>query len=148
MPMERDRYPENWNQIALAVKTDANWTCQRCGKPCFHPGEKIPELLARLPQQWIEKMLQEEGDRVTVCKPQRFRLTVAHLDQNPSNNDLANLAALCAPCHLRHDGPHRQANSQAKRERSGQLPLIGAPAIRPEPAGHGTDPTRVQRTLW
>lgn len=147
MPMQRDRYPANWDEIALSVKQFAKWTCQHCGKPCFHPGEKIPDLLTRLSKTWIEQMLEEENG-VTVCKPQRFRCTVAHLDQNPSNNDLANLAALCAPCHLKHDGPHRQANARAKQERSGQIPLMGAPAIAPQLAGHGTDPSRVQATLW
>jgi hypothetical protein len=52
-------------------------------------------------------------------------LTVAHLNQDPSDNDPTNLRALCAPCHLRHDAPYRSANGQAKRERDGQLSLLG-----------------------
>lgn len=27
----RDRYPDDWNEIALAVKQAAGWTCQGCG---------------------------------------------------------------------------------------------------------------------
>ncbi|WP_052051082.1 hypothetical protein [Leptolyngbya sp. KIOST-1] len=57
--------------------------------------------------------------------PGRFTLTAAHLDQNPGNNDPANLAALCSPCHLRHDTPHRPGNRQRKRKYFGQMPLLG-----------------------
>ncbi len=33
----RDRYPDNWEEIALQVKEKAEWTCQRCGLECFPP---------------------------------------------------------------------------------------------------------------
>jgi len=36
-------------------------------------------------------------------------LTIAHLDQDRTNNDPANLAALCQRCHLRHDAWYRSA---------------------------------------
>jgi len=36
-------------------------------------------------------------------------LATAHLDQDPGNNALRNLAALCQRCHLAHDRPaHRR----------------------------------------
>ena len=44
-------------------------------------------------------------------------LTVAHLDQQPENNDLSNLRHLCQRCHNLWDLPFRQANAQARRER-------------------------------
>jgi hypothetical protein len=41
---------------------------------------------------------EETGEHAEVpLYPQRFCLTVAHLDQDPGNNDPANLRALCAP---------------------------------------------------
>ena len=46
-------------------------------------------------------------------KPIKVVLTVAHLDQNPLNNDEANLAALCQRCHLNHD---RKARKERKRD--------------------------------
>ena len=42
-------------------------------------------------------------------------LTIAHLDQDPQNNDDENLAALCQRCHNRHDAPHRAKNAAKTR---------------------------------
>lgn len=116
MPMDRSRYAENWDEIAFEVKDGCQWECQECGRYCRMQGETWDEFKAFM------------GDHLSpddLRHPTRFTLTVAHLDQDPSNNDPANLRALCAPCHLRHDAPHRKANSLAKRERAGQLPLLG-----------------------
>lgn len=30
MPMKRELYPKNWEEIALRIKTAANWRCQKC----------------------------------------------------------------------------------------------------------------------
>jgi hypothetical protein len=43
----------------------------------------------------------------------RIILTVAHLDQNPANNDESNLAALCQRCHLNHDRPFNMPKIKA-----------------------------------
>lgn len=40
MPIDRKRYPDNWNQIALNAKEAAGWRCQHCGQLCLRPGEK------------------------------------------------------------------------------------------------------------
>nr|WP_275336245.1 HNH endonuclease [Nodosilinea sp. TSF1-S3]MDF0369105.1 HNH endonuclease [Nodosilinea sp. TSF1-S3] len=115
--MDRSRYPDNWEAIALDVKNAAEWQCQKCGRPCLQPGEEWGYFACEASALgWADDL-----DR-----PGRFVLTVAHLDQDPSHNDPANLKALCAPCHLRHDAPYRSANSRAKRERAGQLTLGGA----------------------
>lgn len=116
MPMDRSRYPADWESIAQAIKTQAGWRCQHCGRPCRKPGEKWFEFAAAMMGAYPSDDLDH---------PQRFTLTVAHLDQNPSNNDPSNLSALCSGCHLRYDAPHRRANRQAKLERRGQLPLLG-----------------------
>lgn len=34
MPMEKHRYPDNWREIATAVKDAAGWKCQQCGNQC------------------------------------------------------------------------------------------------------------------
>lgn len=116
MPMDRSRYPDDWESIALDVKNAANWECQHCGRPCIQPGEEWGYFACEASSMgW--------GDDLD--RPGRFVLTVAHLDQDPGHNDPSNLRALCAPCHLRHDAPYREANSMAKRERAGQLPLLG-----------------------
>ena len=33
MTWKRDLYPDNWLDIALAVKRRAGWRCERCGRP-------------------------------------------------------------------------------------------------------------------
>lgn len=44
MPIDRQRYPDNWNQIAAIAKDAAGLSCQHCGRQCLRPGEKNPHL--------------------------------------------------------------------------------------------------------
>jgi 5-methylcytosine-specific restriction endonuclease McrA len=61
------------------------------------------------------------------CEPRLWRepikvvLTTAHLDHDPSNNDLANLAVLCQRCHLAHD---REQHAATRRWRSLRLAIL------------------------
>lgn len=50
-------------------------------------------------------------------------LTVAHLDQDPTNNDLSNLRAMCQRCHNRMDAPYRRIHA-AERKRARIRPLF------------------------
>ena len=34
MPVEKDRYPDNWSAVAYGVKQQADWRCQGCGRAC------------------------------------------------------------------------------------------------------------------
>ena len=128
MPMERDRYPQDWDQIAFALKEAAGWICQECKRPCRKPGEKFKAFKKRLSRKWkpqlVEKLADFKSAGVLKKRQQRFLLTVAHLDQRPSNGAPENLRALCAPCHLRHDRRFIVANRMRKRERQGQLSLF------------------------
>jgi len=80
MPIDRQRYPNNWSDIALAIKEAANWRCLHCGKQCLRPGDK-PQYLTR-------------SERAIAT------LTVHHANFTPEDNRTENLIALCAPCHL------------------------------------------------
>ena len=123
MPMDRSLYPENWEAIALAVKTAANWTCQGCCRPCRRPGESVSAFIDRIDESfhsdWLDDLFDEENLRL---KPVRFTLTVAHLDHDPWNPN-ARLKALCAPCHCRYDLKALPTKRRLKRERLGQLTL-------------------------
>ncbi|NER31122.1 MAG: HNH endonuclease [Symploca sp. SIO1C4] len=91
MPMERWRYPDNWEEIALEVKNAARWCCRRCGKQCLQPGES------------------KEG--LTPSDRARLTLTVHHANYLPEDNRLENLVPLCAPCHLlAHAGKKKNAS--------------------------------------
>lgn len=125
MPMQRHLYPDNWAEIASAVKESAGWTCQWCGKPCRRPGESVEDLALRLPTEWVGDLFdgEEEGERIQgKAHSQRFALTVAHLDHDPHNPN-ARLAALCIPCHCRYDLRQMGRKRQLKAERAGQLTL-------------------------
>lgn len=52
-------------------------------------------------------------------------LTIAHMDQDPGNNDDGNLRALCQRCHNAWDRPHRAVNASITRKlRVGQPDLF------------------------
>lgn len=80
-----------WPRIRGELLARAKNRCERCGVP--------------------NGMLLSSGVRVV--------LTIAHLDQDPSNNDASNLQALCQRCHLNHDRPFnvpKQAETRRRRK--------------------------------
>ncbi|MEA5467020.1 HNH endonuclease signature motif containing protein [Leptothoe sp. PORK10 BA2] len=120
MPMDRSLYPANWDELALQIKTEANWCCTDCGRPCRQPGEALSALYERLPDSWKPLWWEADGD-VRAPRPGRFKLTVAHLDHVPQNNQPSNLRALCAPCHGTYDLKQMGRKRVLKAERNGQL---------------------------
>lgn len=82
MPIDRKRYPDNWEEIAREIKRASDWTCQECGRDCS-----------------LSRLISDRSRRA------RYTLTVHHQDYNPANNDRSNLIALCSGCHLqKHKG--------------------------------------------
>jgi uncharacterized cysteine cluster protein YcgN (CxxCxxCC family) len=99
MPVDWSKYPENWKDIAHQVKEDADWKCQRCGKPCRKPHEDFDT--------------------------HKRTLTVAHLDHEPMNIKCKNLEAMCAPCHLKYDKRHHAKNAaKTRREKQDKNQLM------------------------
>lgn len=90
MPMERERYPDDWERIARNVKEKAGWCCQNCGRQCRKPGEPFDT--------------------------HKRTLTVAHLNHIPEDVSEGNLMALCAPCHLRYDAKHHAETRRRRKE--------------------------------
>jgi hypothetical protein len=91
---ERARYPANWREISLRIRSSAQWRCQ--GSPAY------PECRA------------ENGQPHPVTGS-RVVLTVGHLDHHPENCSDDNLRAWCQRCHLTYDAAHHAANSYALR---------------------------------
>lgn len=112
MPMQRHRYPKNWEEIAFKVKDSAGWHCQWCDRPCRKPNESLGDLVDRLEKPWASDF----------DKPGRFTLTVAHLDHDPENPN-ARLVALCSVCHCRYDLKQIGRKRRIKAEQLGQLKL-------------------------
>lgn len=80
-------YPDNWEEMALAVKVRANWQCEKCGKQCLTQIDAIKrQAIPR--SEWMRETLQ-----------------VHHWDRDPGNSDPENLVAVCTGCHLQlHQG--------------------------------------------
>ena len=93
MPMQRERYPDNWREIARRIKDNAGWRCEICGKQCRRPGEKFDT--------------------------HRRTLTVAHLNHTPEDCSEDNLKAMCAVCHLRYDAAHHAETRKIRRDGHG-----------------------------
>lgn len=135
MPIDKSKYPKNWKQLATEIKAAANWTCQQCGRPCRRPEQSWPDFVALIAKEHHEyyaetsdEVSDDSGLSTIIERPQRFTLTVAHLDHNTQNNHQSNLRALCSDCHLRYDVELHRANASAtryrKKEERGQLHLF------------------------
>lgn len=83
MPMKRELYPPDWDEIAFFVKDSADWVCQSCGLVCRRPGEPFDT--------------------------HRRTLTVAHIwpENHAPDAEVVCVAALCSRCHLRFDAARK-----------------------------------------
>jgi hypothetical protein len=118
-PENRARYPKDWPQISLHIRTvRAGGRCECCGE-CgrgTHDG--------RCP---------DRQDQAAYGTGSKVQLTTAHLDHTPENVDPDNLRAMCNGCHLHYDRDHHRETAAATRrkaiEDAGQLVLTEAPAV-------------------
>lgn len=98
-PKNKGKYPENWAEISLYIRTvKSAGYCEFCGVPNHVTINK-----------WTRK-------RVPEASPDSFKvvLTAAHMDHNPENCDIDNLKALCQRCHLNYDkNEHLQSRKLA-----------------------------------
>ncbi len=94
MPMKKADYPADWIWIRHGIIARAGNCCE--GSPAY------PDC--RAVNVWLHPVT---GSRVV--------LTVAHLDHDTSNNDPANLRALCQRCHLTHDAQQHAETRKRKR---------------------------------
>ena len=53
MPMDKSRYPANWNKIVEDKKNAVGWKCEVCGKQCRRPGDKEDE--EKCSSRWIRR---------------------------------------------------------------------------------------------
>lgn len=136
MPTNKRDYPPDWKTIAFNIKEKANWTCQECDRPCRKKGVEWSDFVEWIlntfgPSGWYLETFDEGFDagmpRI-IERPQRFTLTVAHLDHTPMNFAESNLRALCSSCHLRYDKFHHAKNASATRAKEkaskGQMNLL------------------------
>jgi len=133
MPMDRSKYPANWDQISRRIRFErAEGLCEKCGVP--HSA-----LRAENGQWWLLEDLQDlwewpemdEDDAAMVLDKGPLTvviLTTAHLgiakpDGTPGDKADTmhcreeNLAALCQKCHLNFDRDQHIKNRLINRRR-------------------------------
>lgn len=99
-PENRDRYPDDWDQISARIKHRAGFRCEcegECGRGT-HDG-RCPNL----------HLLPAYGTGSKVI------LTTAHLNHQPEDCRPENLKAMCQGCHLHYDREHHAETAAATR---------------------------------
>ena len=125
MPVDKSRYPDNWNEITARIRLRANNRCEQCGVPNHAYIVRSSEDAERY------LILREDGCQYTQDgqiirmseTPSEFAgdmirvvLTVAHYpDPNPMNCADDNLHCLCQLHHNRLDSPMRVVNARKTR---------------------------------
>lgn len=108
MPMQRNLYPEDWEEIALNAKIAANWTCQLCGA------------------QREGKQRNRHGELVDV------QIGVMHRDHNPWDRN-ARLVVACRICHITYDAKDARRKRVMMQIARGQLVLPGLRDLYQQP---------------
>lgn len=111
MPFQKERYPENWKNISLAIRNRENWRCKWCGAENGQPhpitGSKVVITVAHLGTPHADGTPGDKHDK---------------MDVRPEN-----LVALCQRCHLNFDRDEHALNAAKTRRRrkieAGQLVL-------------------------
>lgn len=105
MPMQRDRYPADWEAISLYIRFErAQGRCEWCqaenGQPHPDTGSRVVLTVAHLGTAHADGSPGDKHDK---------------MDVRPEN-----LAALCQRCHLNYDRDEHMANAAATRLRKKQ----------------------------
>jgi hypothetical protein len=128
MPISKEKralYPADWGAISTRIREAAGWKCQRCNAPNRTPvargvggdvGTYMLEDGAVFDAETGERLGAARGSEYESSHTTIIVLTVAHLDQDPRNNDDSNLRALCQRCHLAHDKAQHVASAKATRQ--------------------------------
>lgn len=91
-PENRDRYPDDWDEISAWVRF------VRAGARCECFGECGHDHAGGRCDAYHHNPHPVTGSKVV--------LTTAHLDHVPEHVDRANLRAMCQRCHLSYDRDH------------------------------------------
>jgi hypothetical protein len=109
----RSLYPPHWKALSHQVRFErAGGRCQTCNRPHGMQLQCMPD------GRWFDPTHGLWRDRrgrtarwpdlieTIQIRTTRVVLAAAHLDHNPTHNQLRNLRSLCQRCHMLHDRPH------------------------------------------
>ena len=131
MPMQRDRYPADWETISQRIRERSGNHCEWCGVANGTIGAR-DRFGEWHDEQSIHCMQSDAGYDLfgDFSRMIRIVLTVAHYpDRDPMNNQDGNLIALCQKCHLGADRPDNlkkaaETRRRKRLEKTGQLTLF------------------------
>lgn len=106
----RAKYPKEWPLISRLIRKYRALDRCECQGECGRD-HKAENTRFDVPQR---RCLAGNDHRHPITGS-KVVLTVAHLDQDATNNREWNLMALCQRCHNRLDAPHRQKNARKTR---------------------------------
>lgn len=103
MPINYKLYPPDWfDVIRPAILKRENYACKFCRIGNRKIGYRTASGEFVECDEFMQNWAKQQGFKVF-----KIVLTIAHLDQDITNNDYENLAALCQQCHNRLDAPFR-----------------------------------------
>jgi hypothetical protein len=133
MPCDYKRYPKNWRELVAARLALAGHRCE-CAGECksLHLGGRCGAPNGALVQRrkdalslWVLAFC--ESETPTHHRPVKVILTTAHLDRDPSGDDLSRLRSFCQLCHLRYDSQQHGANAAKTRRSKRQQKQLALP---------------------
>lgn len=117
MPIDYKKYPSNWKtEIVPSIIERADNKCEICDleNGSFVWGIKLwvkdDSGRYKLRSIWFrDRKDAERENTLGVVRKIRIILTIAHLDHDETNHDVAmdRLMALCQTCHLRYDAKEK-----------------------------------------
>lgn len=119
MPIDYKQYPPDWK---TRIRPDILERDFHCCKFCGVKNNSIIHRYGTGRDDWYywPKGMQTEAMDADGMKATKIILTIAHLDQDKTNNEYENLAALCQKCHLGIDLKHHMANAkETNRKKKG-----------------------------
>jgi hypothetical protein len=131
MPIDYANYPPDWKAISQRIRERAGDRCESCGVPNRAVIDRHPDgrwILSSELDSMNSSVASDLGWHEEGCAIVKIVLTVHHIDTDLSNNDDANLLALCQRCHLHADRELHLRNAAATRRRrkidAGQKELL------------------------
>lgn len=133
MPIDKSRYPPDWDSRSERIQKRDHYTCQHCGAKKGELGQHTDD------GQWLKEAtihaLVGRGKlKQEMLQMKKAVLTVAHLDHDETNWEVKDerLLTLCATCHLRYDmNDNQRRRAYGKHYRDNQLLLFNYKQIKP-----------------
>jgi 5-methylcytosine-specific restriction endonuclease McrA len=121
MPIDYKKYSPSWKtKIRPDILERDNHCCKECGVKNYSVGYwgidgrfyDAGTIFNALEETGYDYFAHELSNVNCMQKPIKIVLTIAHLDHDVTNNNYANLAALCQRHHLAYDKEYHMKNSR------------------------------------